>query len=99
MTKSDASTPVQAILFKVLLRDIVYPQHELIHGSAPDIAAQAASLKELLKSHNIEPRVWKGELVTVIGCVGDIAHLDPGLNKALDVVETVQRITRIRSVL
>lgn len=30
MTKSDASTPVQANLFKVLLRDIVYPQHELI---------------------------------------------------------------------
>ena len=56
MTKSDASTPVQANLFKVLLRDIVYPQQELIHGSAPDIAA-------------------------------------------LDVVETVQRITRIRSVL
>ena len=30
MTKSNASTPVQANLFKVLLRDIVYPQHELI---------------------------------------------------------------------
>ena len=30
MTKSDASIPVQANLFKVLLRDIVYPQHELI---------------------------------------------------------------------
>ena len=54
--------------------------------------AQAESLKELLKSHNIEPRVWKGELETVIGCVGDIAHLDPGLIEALDVVETVQRI-------
>lgn len=30
MTKNDASAPVQANLFKVLLRDIVYPQHELI---------------------------------------------------------------------
>ena len=49
--------------------------------------------------HNIEPRVWKGELETVIGCMGDSAHLDPGLIAALDVVETVQRITRIRSVL
>ncbi|MCR5413131.1 MAG: 3-deoxy-7-phosphoheptulonate synthase [Kiritimatiellae bacterium] len=54
--------------------------------------AQVESLKELLKTKNIEPRVWKGELETVIGCVGDIAHLDPGLIEALDVVENVQRI-------
>ena len=30
MTKSDASRPVQANLFKVMLRDIVNPRHELI---------------------------------------------------------------------
>lgn len=54
--------------------------------------AQVESLKELLRSRQIEPRVWRGELETVIGCVGDIAHLDPGLIEALDIVETVQRI-------
>ncbi len=54
--------------------------------------AQIESLKTLLVSNKIEPRIWKGKLETVIGCVGDIAHLDPGLIEALDVVETVQRI-------
>ena len=54
--------------------------------------AQIDSLKEILTAHRIEPRVWRGELETVIGCVGDIAHLDPGLIEALDVVDTVQRI-------
>ena len=54
--------------------------------------AQIESLQTLLVSNTIEPRIWKGELETVIGCVGDIAHLDPGLIEALDVVETVQRI-------
>lgn len=54
--------------------------------------AQIDSLKEILAAHKIEPRVWRGQLETVIGCVGDIAHLDPGLIEALDVVDTVQRI-------
>ena len=54
--------------------------------------AQVENLKALLRTKNIEPRVWKGELETVIGCVGDIAHLDPGLIEALEVVEHVQRI-------
>ena len=34
----------------------------------------------------------KGSLQTLIGCVGDVAHLDPSLIEALDVVESVQRI-------
>lgn len=54
--------------------------------------AQIESLKAILCAHNIEPRIWRGQLETVIGCVGDIAHLDPGLIEALDVVDTVQRI-------
>ncbi|MGN0854817.1 MAG: 3-deoxy-7-phosphoheptulonate synthase [Kiritimatiellia bacterium] len=54
--------------------------------------SQIESLKTLLVSKQIEPRVWKGELETVIGCVGDIVHLDPGLIEAMDVVDTVQRI-------
>ena len=55
-------------------------------------ASQIESLKKLLEANAIEPRVWKGELETVIGCVGDIAHLDPGLIEAVDAVEAVQRI-------
>ncbi len=54
--------------------------------------SQIENLKAILKSRQIEPRVWQGELETVIGCVGDIAHLDPGLIEALEIVDSVQRI-------
>ena len=54
--------------------------------------AQVENLKALLRSRNIEPHVSKGSMQTVIGCVGDVAHIDPGLIEALDVVESVQRI-------
>ena len=54
--------------------------------------AQVENLKSLLKSRNVEPHVSKGALQTLIGCVGDVAHLDPALIEALDVVESVQRI-------
>jgi 3-deoxy-7-phosphoheptulonate synthase len=54
--------------------------------------AQVENLKSLLKSRNIEPHVSKGSMQTLIGCVGDVAHLDPSLIEALDVVESVQRI-------
>ncbi len=53
---------------------------------------QVENLKGLLKSKNIEPHVSQGSLQTIIGCVGDVAELDPGLIEALDVVESVQRI-------
>ena len=46
----------------------------------------------LIKKGNVEPHVSKGALQTLIGCVGDVAHLDPSLIEALDVVESVQRI-------
>ena len=55
-------------------------------------AAQIEHLKELLRSRKIDPQETKGALQTIIGCVGDVAHLDPGLIEALDVVESVQRI-------
>ena len=55
-------------------------------------AAQVESLKSLLKAHRITPCVTAGRLKTIIGCVGDVSHLDPGLVEALDVVESVQRI-------
>jgi len=54
--------------------------------------AQVENLKALLKSRNVEPHVSRGALQTLIGCVGDVAHLDPSLIEALDVVESVQRI-------
>ena len=54
--------------------------------------AQVENLKALLRSRNIEPHVSHGSLQTLIGCVGDVAHLDPSLIEALDVVESVQRI-------
>ncbi len=54
--------------------------------------AQVEHLKELLRSRNISPQETRGALQTIIGCVGDVAHLDPGLIEALDVVESVQRI-------
>ena len=55
-------------------------------------AAQVESLKALLKAHHITPCVSAGRLETIIGCVGDITHIDPGLIEALDAVESVQRI-------
>ena len=54
--------------------------------------SQVESLKALLRSKNITPNVSEGHLETVIGCVGDISHLDPGLIEAMDGVESVQRI-------
>ncbi|MBO6167504.1 MAG: 3-deoxy-7-phosphoheptulonate synthase [Kiritimatiellae bacterium] len=59
------------------------------HGASE---AQIEGLKALLVSKNIQPHVSKGSLQTIIGCVGDVADLDPGLIEALDVVESVQRI-------
>ena len=55
-------------------------------------SVQVESLKALLQAKNIAPRVTEGQHETIIGCVGDITHLDPGLIEALDGVETVQRI-------
>ena len=53
---------------------------------------QIENLKTLLRSKNIDPKETRGSLQSIIGCVGDVAHLDIGLIDALDVVESVQRI-------
>ena len=55
-------------------------------------AVQVDNLKALLKSKGIEPHVSVGSVQTIIGCAGDVSHIDPGLIDALDVVESVQRI-------
>ena len=54
--------------------------------------SQIANLLGWLKSHGIEPHVSVGAHITLIGCVGDVSHLDIDLVQALDVVESVQRI-------
>ncbi|MBO7683198.1 MAG: 3-deoxy-7-phosphoheptulonate synthase [Kiritimatiellae bacterium] len=55
-------------------------------------ATQVENLKALLRSRNITPNVSEGQHETIVGCVGDIVHVDPGLIEALDCVEKVQRI-------
>ena len=55
-------------------------------------ASQVEGLKNLLRARNIVPQVSEGSLQTIIGCVGDVAHVDPSILEALDVVESVQRI-------
>ena len=55
-------------------------------------ASQVEGLKNLLRARNITPQVSEGSLQTIIGCVGDVAHVDPSILEALDVVESVQRI-------
>ena len=54
--------------------------------------AQIESLENLLREHHITPHESRGSLQTIIGCVGDVAHLDPGSLEALDIVESVQRV-------
>ena len=53
---------------------------------------QVDNLLAWLKARNIDPRVSVGSHDTLIGCVGDVSHLDIDLVSALDVVESVQRI-------
>ncbi len=53
---------------------------------------QVENLKKMLIAKNIEPHVSQGALQTLIGCVGDVTHIDPGLIEAVDIVEQVQRI-------
>jgi len=54
--------------------------------------SQVSSLLTLLESQNITPHVSRGSLQTIVGCVGDVSRLDPGILEALDGVESVQRI-------
>jgi len=58
-----------------------------------DVAeSQLRGLVSLLESNRITPHISRGSLQTVVGCVGDVSHLDPGLVEALEGVESVQRI-------
>jgi 3-deoxy-7-phosphoheptulonate synthase len=54
--------------------------------------SQVNGLISLLESKNIQPHVSRGSMQTIVGCVGDVSRLDPGILEALDGVESVQRI-------
>ncbi len=54
--------------------------------------SQVDNLIAWLKEHKIDPQVSVGSHETLIGCVGDVSHLDVGLVQALDVVDSVRRI-------
>lgn len=54
--------------------------------------SQVDNLLSWLKAHDIEPHISVGSHETLIGCVGDVSHLDIDLVSALDVVDSVRRI-------
>ena len=54
--------------------------------------AQLDELLQLLAANRITPHVSRGSMQTVVGCVGDVSHLDPEVLEVLDAVESVQRI-------
>jgi len=53
---------------------------------------QVENLLSWLKNQGIQPHVSVGAQQTIIGCIGDVSHVDIDLVRALDVVESVQRI-------
>ena len=55
-------------------------------------AKQVDNLLSWLRSQGIQPNLSVGSQQTVIGCIGDVSHVDIGLVRALDIVESVQRI-------
>jgi len=62
----------------------------ILKKDAPE--SQVSGLLSLLESKNISPHVSRGSMQTIIGCVGDVSHVDPGIIESLDAVESVQRI-------
>ena len=62
---------------------------QIKHGAEQ---GQVDNLLAWLRAHGIDPHVSVGAQITLIGCVGDVSHLDIDLVQALDVVESVQRI-------
>ena len=53
---------------------------------------QIDNLLSWLRTQGIQPSLSVGSHQTVIGCIGDVSRIDIGLVRALDVVESVQRI-------
>ncbi|MBP1589881.1 MAG: 3-deoxy-7-phosphoheptulonate synthase [Kiritimatiellae bacterium] len=53
---------------------------------------QLDTLLQWLKGQGIQPNLSVGTQQTIVGCIGDVSHVDIDLIRALDVVESVQRI-------
>jgi len=52
-----------------------------------------AALLDWLRGNNVTPHVSVGESKTIVGCIGDVSHIDEGiLNAMSDTVESVKRI-------
>lgn len=54
---------------------------------------QLENLVSWLKLQGVEPDVSKGTNITIVGLVGDVSHIDTELIEALDIVETVKRVS------
>ncbi|MBQ9827791.1 MAG: 3-deoxy-7-phosphoheptulonate synthase [Lachnospiraceae bacterium] len=54
---------------------------------------QINSLSQWLREQGVRPDISKGESVTVMGLVGDVSAIDMDLLGALDIVESVKRVS------
>ncbi|MCQ2379380.1 MAG: 3-deoxy-7-phosphoheptulonate synthase [Victivallaceae bacterium] len=62
----------------------------IIRKDAPN--REVERLKSLLAERNIRPHESVGERQTIIGCIGDVSHLDVTEIESIGIVERVQRI-------
>lgn len=53
---------------------------------------QLENLLTWLRGQGIDPHLSVGTSQTIVGCIGDVSHVDIDLIRALDVVDSVQRI-------
>ena len=60
------------------------------HGASEK---QIENLTNWLKSKGVEPDVSKGTDMTIIGLVGDVSKIDTELVEALDIVDSVKRVS------
>ena len=56
-------------------------------------ACWAAGRVSWLKTQGVEPDISRGTDITIVGLVGDVSHIDTELIEALDIVESVKRVS------
>jgi len=54
---------------------------------------QVANLVSWLRAQGVEPDISRGSDITIIGLVGDVSKIDMELLDALDIVDTVKRVS------
>ena len=54
---------------------------------------QLENLVSWLKTQGVEPDISRGTDITIVGLVGDVSHIDTELIEALDIVESVKRVS------